>query len=159
MTTRMATPSFQATLTAGLAGLAITEPPLSWSGSIQPVGLHRARVAPDRYRGHGYLERPDRDFREELQGLWMAARLVRPLTEELAVVMTFAGCSRVPRRPRARRSCPDLTNLLKAVEDAGNRFLWVDDKQIRILLGHIVAWGPDVTPWITVDAWPMGQAA
>lgn len=137
-------------------------PVIAWRGEIQPVPLHRARVT---FRGSGrvssYLPDADKNYRTELQQLWVEDRLQKrePVEEPLLVVMTFAGRSRY-RPPGYRRSIrrrqPDLTNLLKAVEDAGNGFLWKDDSQIELLVGEIVAWGDEVVrPEVMVLAWRL----
>lgn len=131
---------------AGLQG----EPALLWAAEIQPVPLHRARVR----RARAYLPEADQVFRDDLRMLWRAAGLGKtPLTGDLGVVMTFAGGT--DRRP-------DLTNLLKAVEDAANPSsdrgwlgLWEDDSQVRTLLGEITAWGRGVRPFVTLEAWRL----
>lgn len=137
------------------------EPVLQWAAVIQPVPLHRSRVT---FHGrHGrigsYLSKADYVFRDELRSLWNLAgygrRSFTPLQGDLVVAMAFSGATEGRRHQR-----PDLTNLLKAVEDAGNpdprggwRGLWGDDGQIRVLSGQIIAWGPRVTPRIDLDVW------
>lgn len=141
-------------------------PALSWSDTIQPVPLHRARVAiytGKPARAKAYLTDADEQFRIELQQRWMVARVARePLEGELLVTMSFTGCSllrdRIGRRRRLRR--PDLSNLVKSLEDAGNGHLWVDDGQIRILVAELAGWSERSKPNITVHAWRLnGEAA
>ncbi|MGH2663664.1 MAG: RusA family crossover junction endodeoxyribonuclease [Actinomycetota bacterium] len=137
-----------------LAELTATEPVLRWAGDIQPVALSRARVT---FKGRGasaHNEEKDVQFRKDLQTLWRNARLVsEPLEDRLLVVMTFQGKSRTPLGQRLNE--PDLTNLLKAVEDAGNKHLWRDDRQIKFLVGELVAWGADVEPLVMISAWSL----
>lgn len=141
---------------------AMSRPPaISWGSSLQPVPLHRARVVlpGGRIKSHGHLEDADLDYREELRILWLAARLGRrPLDGDLLVAMTFIG-----RTGPRRRQRPDLSNLVKAVEDAGNptrdggwRGLWNDDAQIAQELVGIVDWRPGAQPLVTLDVWRLG---
>lgn len=123
-------------------------PELWWRGELQPVPLHRSRVVFHGRRVWSHLEPADQVYRDELRTLWRASGIRAPLRGPLGCVMAFAG-------RRGRR--PDLTNLLKAVEDAGNGFLWEDDCQIRLLLGWIEGWGPEVEPFVEVAAWRLGE--
>jgi Holliday junction resolvase RusA-like endonuclease len=139
------------------------EPALSWSAVIQPVPLHRSRIVFAQRKTWAYNEDVDKVFRDELRQLWNLAgfgrRSFTPLEGDLIVHMTFAGRTQGRRHQR-----PDVSNLLKAVEDAGNphprggwRGLWGDDRQIRVLAGQIAAWGSDVTPRIDLDVWRYGE--
>ena len=121
-------------------------PVLRWNDRIRPVQLHRARVVFAR-QTHAYIEERDRVFREELQLLWRAARL-KPLTSDLAVLMTFAGSGQAHLRP-------DATNLAKAVEDAGNGFLWKDDQQIRVLVIGVEEWHRRAQDHISIEVWEL----
>jgi Holliday junction resolvase RusA-like endonuclease len=141
-----------------LAELLVTlgPPVLSWSGDLQPVPLHRSRVVVSARRSWAYNVEADKVYRDELRMLWLAARLGRsPLEGDLAVRMTFAG-----RRSARSRIRPDLTNLVKAVEDAANpvprggwRGLWEDDRQVRVLVSEITAWAPEASPQVTLEVW------
>lgn len=142
------------TAIASLAARLNSKPVLSWRAAIQPRPLQRARVVVGERRTYAYTEKGDTAYRDELRTLWALAGLREPLQGPLAVLMTFAGSSRGPTG-RATRRQPDATNLLKAVEDAGNGFLWGDDRQIQIIVGAIVAWGPAVVPHVTVDVWRL----
>jgi Holliday junction resolvase RusA-like endonuclease len=138
---------------------AVIEPVLSWSAIVQPVPLHRARSS---VRGGvrmvHHLTDSDYAFRDELRMLWKLAGFGRrPLEGDLVVRMIFAGSS-----ARGRSKRPDITNLLKAVEDAGNpqdgwRGLWQDDAQIREITGRVAAWGRDVNPRIDIDVWRFAE--
>lgn len=135
-----------------LRGLQVeAEPALSWSAVIEPVPLARPRVT----RYGTYLPDADRVYREELWMLWrlagFARRTFEPLRGDLFVALTFAGSS-------SRR--PDLSNLVKAIEDAANpsndggwRGLWIDDVQIVELYARIRDWGRGVSPRIDLDIW------
>jgi len=124
---------------------------LSWSGVVEPVPLARPRVT----RYGRYLPDADRAFREELWMCWrlagFAKRTFQPLQGDLLIGLTFAGSTK--RRP-------DLSNLVKAVEDAANpspdggwQGLWLDDSQIVELIAQIEDWGPKVTARIDLDVW------
>jgi Holliday junction resolvase RusA-like endonuclease len=136
----------------------LSEPAIAWRGDLQPVPLHRSRVVVTGRRSWAYNVEADKVYRSELRFLWLAARLGRsPLAGDVAVRMTFAG-----RRSTRSRIRPDLTNLLKAVEDAANpdlaggwRGLWVDDRQVRVLVGEITGWAPDVRPQVTLEVWTL----
>jgi Holliday junction resolvase RusA-like endonuclease len=136
-------------------------PILQASVPVQPVPLHRTRVAVTRgsLRVHGRgLVDADVEFRRELQVRWRGMRLGDPLeAEALAVAMRFRGSSSPPSKTaRGVRRRPDITNLLKAVEDAANGLLWVDDRQVRAEYGVIEAWGPGLTdPLVEVLVWEL----
>lgn len=127
-------------------------PAIVWEASIDPVPLGRARVVFARSRTFAHMPERDVVYRNDLRVLWRAARLVRrPLQGDLIVAMTFAGRS---------RQRPDVSNLAKAVEDAGNGQLWDDDRQIRTLHVEIVDWGRGVRPLVRIEIWPYyGEAA
>lgn len=127
-------------------------PDLEWVGNIQPTPLHRARVVFNRGRTYAHNENVDVDYRRHLQELWMVER-VRKLKGPLAVRMAFRGRDRTDKRGRATE--PDVTNLAKAVEDAGNGMLWEDDAQIKLLVAGIEAWGRGVEPTVAVHAWRL----
>lgn len=127
-------------------------PDLSWSGELQPVPLQRARVV----RDHAYTTERDKVFRSDLQTLWRFAGIRTPLSGDLAVWMTFAGRDHAINGQRWRR--PDLSNLIKAVEDAGNRVLWLDDRQITTIVAVLAEWGPDVTPEVALKVWRLADA-
>lgn len=137
-------------------------PAITWRAQIQPVPNHRPRV----YRG-GNNQRAvrtikpggDAAFESELQLLWFAAGIRKPLEGVLAVVMEFSGNTVNRWGHRAPR--PDLSNLIKAVEDAGNGVLWEDDRQIVQTAASIRRWDRDAAPlvalWVwSLTAWPCG---
>ncbi len=142
-----------------LNGLLDTAPAISWRGELQAVPLHRARVVFGGRRGmavHAYKADVDEVYRQDLRMMWGAAGLRGPLIGSLALVLTFAG-----RRPRNGRR-PDVTNLVKAVEDAGNPSrdggwpgLWNDDGQIELELVHLRRWDKHTRPLVSMDIWRL----
>lgn len=72
-----------------------------------------------------------RTYMQELQRAFISAiGSVKPLKGDLIVDMTFympMPKKRVRDRPGIK---PDLSNLIKACEDAANKILWHDDCQI-----------------------------
>lgn len=130
------------------------EPIIRWSAELQPVPLHRSRVVFAKRGIHSHLEDADIEFRNTLQAEWrLVHRFRRPIPKDtpLAVFMSFAGRDRTVRGGYSKR--PDASNLLKAVEDAGNGILWADDSQILSAAACITGWGKGVRPLITVQAW------
>ncbi len=131
----------------------LLEPALSWAAILQPVPLHRARTVIRGPKVWTHLDGRDYEFRDRLRLLWRLDGYGRsPLEGDLECHLTFAGSSK-GRHPR-----PDLSNLVKAIEDAGNPErgwggLWGDDAQIRAIFAEISAWGPDVTPRIDLSVW------
>jgi Holliday junction resolvase RusA-like endonuclease len=136
-------------------------PDLSWESDLAPRPLHRARF----HAGQGaYLKDLDREYRTELQQRWMVARLHRVrrrLTGDLLLAVIFWGASQHVDRIGRRRALdrPDADNMLKAIADAGNDFLWDDDRQIRSPLAHIEEWAPGTRPriWLEVWRWPRAR--
>lgn len=130
------------------------EPPaIRWAYRIQPEPQRRPRV--DGGRAHRTDE--DTAYRGALQMLWRSAKLVpAPLTGELFVAMAFAGSTTIGGTKRAPQ--PDRTNLEKAVEDAGNGILWVDDIQIVQGFSVVHAWGDDVKPFVSLEVWQLEEA-
>jgi Holliday junction resolvase RusA-like endonuclease len=106
-----------------------------------------------------YLTDADEVFRAEIRTRWRVAKLDRrPLDGDLRVHMLFAGNS-VPSKGRHAPQ-PDVSNLIKAVEDAGNPNeelgwggLWGDDRQIRCVKGELREWGRGVRPLISLRVW------
>jgi Holliday junction resolvase RusA-like endonuclease len=115
-----------------------------WRGELQPVPLHRARVVLSGRRSWAYKVASDETFRATLQTMWLPKRPKPPLAGALDVTMRFSGKA-------TRGGQPDLSNLVKAIEDAGNGLLWADDKQIRHLEAEIVAWGSGTQPLIEIE--------
>jgi Holliday junction resolvase RusA-like endonuclease len=73
---------------------------------------------------------------------------------ELEVLAVFT-CARshwrkipVPRRPKTSK--PDGSNVLKAVEDAGNGVLWLDDQQIAVATVRRVVGAQGEAPYVEV---------
>ncbi|MBQ7704489.1 MAG: RusA family crossover junction endodeoxyribonuclease [Selenomonadaceae bacterium] len=88
---------------------------------IVPVPLARPRVTK---RGTFLLKR-SQQFRKDFQTLLRAAFHGTPLSEPLSVTLHFYK----PIKTTAR-TYGDIDNLVKAVFDACNGILWLDDRQI-----------------------------
>lgn len=101
---------------------------------VNPVPLARARVT----NGRAYTPARSVAFAEEFRWALRSAGVRRPIDDDLALNVTFW------RECRSSSNRGDLSNLLKAVEDAGNGFLWVDDRQITELHARIAEYGPRV---------------
>ena len=101
----------------------------------KPIGKGRAR-----FRGHLYTPELTRDAEEIMQGE-MRQACMTPLEGPLELSVTFSfhrpeSWSRFERdavdngKEQWRSGKPDLDNLVKLVQDAGNGILWRDDAQI-----------------------------
>lgn len=103
-----------------------------------------------RHAGHGaraYTPPASAQFRDDfrwlLNGLRPPARPRRPLEMDLALTIDF--WRHVERGPAG-----DIDNMAKAVLDAGNGHLWVDDRIIRATSLRLVESGPRVAGLIVV---------
>jgi Holliday junction resolvase RusA-like endonuclease len=126
-------------------------PAVSWTGRLQPIALARSRVVFAGRRVRSYTPDTSEQFRDDLRMLWRTYRpRIRPITEgRLGVALRFTG-----RGNRSRRG--DLDNYVKAVLDAGNGFLWADDRQVEALLAMFGPWGPKLQPEVAVEVWRLG---
>lgn len=112
---------------------------------VNPVPLQRAgRNIDDR---RAYLEKRSREFRDEFRIMLRATGQVprSPIGDEVLLEVLFW------RRCTSAANRGDLTNLLKAIEDACNPSrdggwlgVWHDDRQVVKLYGRIVESGPNV---------------
>jgi len=93
---------------------------------------------------------PDRTaaFYEEFRWACRGAGVRRPVQGQIALTL------RLWRRAQASHR-GDLSNMIKAIEDAGNGFLWDDDRQIDRINAEIVAWGPAVRGRIEIEIEPF----
>lgn len=114
--------------------------------AVNPVPLERPRVTvDDRGRARGHTPRRSEDFREAFQWACRAAGFRgQPITASLAIHVEFWRNHRGNNRG-------DLDNLVKAVLDAGNAFLWDDDAQIVEIHARFVASGPDAPGRIRLE--------
>ena len=117
-----------------------------WRDRIEPQGLRRPRAVAMGAHARVYMTAADRSFRDELRLTWRLTRAVppAPFAGPLRLELRFAG-----RSPHM----PDVSNVLKAVEDAGNGVLWVDDAQLVDVRAVRVAWGRGIEPFMEVALW------
>lgn len=98
--------------------------------------------------GHGYNPKEYTDGKRAMSE-YMRAACAAPLEGPLVVEMTF---TRPPAKGNARKYMegehypdtrrPDVDNLMKAVLDAGNGILWMDDSQVvRVVAAKFVGIG------------------
>lgn len=114
--------------------------------NVNPVPLARARVVSDT-AGKVRSYTPDRSaaFVDEFRWACRAAGYRGgPLAGELAVHVELW-------RHHNGNNRGDLDNHVKAILDAGNKFLWGDDDQIIEIHARFVAAGPAVTGRIRLE--------
>jgi Holliday junction resolvase RusA-like endonuclease len=131
---------------------------LSFDIDLNPIPLGRPQFVP-RGRGHAAIM-PARslEWRETFRTL-LALQLPRePVVGPLVVQMWFW------RQCRSIMQRGDLSNLVKAVEDACNpdpkkgwRGLWNDDRQIEQLYTEIIESGPNVNGRVVLIVCPMRE--
>lgn len=120
--------------------------------SLSVAGKPIAKGRPRFKDGYNYTPELTRDAEESMQ--WeMRQACATPLEGPLALSMTFSF-RRPEGWPKAQRDevdngkqpwrpgRPDLDNLIKLVQDAGNGILWRDDAQI-VRLEAIKVYGPE----------------
>lgn len=92
---------------------------------ITPVPLGRQRVNTSN-KGR-YLPKSSIEFRENFQWLLLnETKFLKPYVGALKVTLHFYK----PARPTAKSKYGDIDNLAKAILDAANGILWLDDSQI-----------------------------
>jgi Holliday junction resolvase RusA-like endonuclease len=114
---------------------------------IDPIGKGRPRFG----RGYTYTPEKTRMYEESLAILAREQFNQDPFTRPVAVTMTFY----MPTKDKKRwvKPCtmkPDLTNLTKAVEDALNGIVWLDDSLIA-KLSLYKTWARDGSIRVTVE--------
>jgi Holliday junction resolvase RusA-like endonuclease len=135
----------------------------------EPVAQARPKVCVIRGHAHVYDAKVNREWRGIAQ-VHMLEALARagltrppffgPLRLELLAVFMLARSHwrKLPRRRQHHTSRPDLSNILKAVEDAGNGILWLDDRQVcEVQAAKIFGWQGEA-PKLVVTVIPL-QAA
>jgi Holliday junction resolvase RusA-like endonuclease len=116
--------------------------------ALNPVPLARHRVARS---GGQYLPPKSKRFAVELREKLSMHYSDEPLEGPLSVKM------HLQRRHIGREQCGDLTNMVKAIEDAGNGLLWKDDRQIKHLDATLLNSG-DIAPLIHIEVSPWLSA-
>ena len=92
---------------------------------IKPVPLGRPRVNTTN-RGR-YLPKSSKEFREQFQWLLLnEKKFLKPYTKPLKITMHFYK----PVKATSKTRYGDIDNLAKAVLDACNGILFIDDSQI-----------------------------
>ena len=99
------------------------------TAEITPIPLGRPRLNTTN-RGR-YLPKSNVEFREKLQWILRSAFPGKPFENPLSVTLHFYK----PTKTTAK-NYGDVDNLAKAVLDAGNGILWLDDSQIVELHGY-----------------------
>jgi Holliday junction resolvase RusA-like endonuclease len=103
---------------------------------IVPRPKERARVSFRGGKARAYTPSKTRNFEAEIRLLAREEFGESPLECPLNVCFYFY----MPRPKSVRRKNhtvkPDLSNLVKAVEDACNGIIWKDDSQIIIMSAH-----------------------
>lgn len=108
---------------------------------INPVPLGRPRVT----NGRTYTPPRSAEFQEAFRWRLLEAGVRRPITEPLVLTLTFW-------RHHTGNNRGDLSNLIKAVEDAGNGFLWTDDRLIVELHARLADAGSQVVGRVLLRA-------
>lgn len=114
--------------------------------------------------GHGYNPKEYTDGKRAMSE-YMRAACAAPLEGPLVVEMTFA---RAPAKSNARKCKegelypdtrrPDVDNLMKAVLDAGNGILWMDDSQVvRVVASKVVGLALHNSTFVRVWSQAGGQ--
>jgi Holliday junction resolvase RusA-like endonuclease len=91
---------------------------------LTPVPLERMTNQKDSRKR--FLPKRSADFRNALQWYFNANFRDNPLVNPLAVTLHFYKNANITAKTRYG----DIDNLVKAVFDAGNEILWLDDSQI-----------------------------
>jgi len=95
---------------------------------ILAVAKARARITRS---GHAYTPQKTKEYEKELQWYFTAGRFqMLPVMPTLLDVIVYLP--RPKKKPKFYYPItkPDCDNLLKAICDAGNGFLWKDDNQL-----------------------------
>lgn len=117
--------------------------PLVLDLQVNPVPLERARTVTSTRFGNtstrSFTPERSKAFKDEFQWAARAAGARGAATAaRVQINLQFW-------RHHRGAHCGDLDNMIKAVLDAGNGFLWVDDRQVRRINARLVDDGPHVT--------------
>lgn len=102
---------------------------ISFTLDLEPVAKGRPRMG----RGFAFTPLKTRKFEADVKRLAQKHKPKELLTGPVSVKMRFYFGA--PKRPKHREHIvkPDLSNLVKGVEDALNGVMWKDDSQITEL--------------------------
>lgn len=108
---------------------------------VNPVPLARPRVVHGDTGPRTFTPRRSADFVDAFRwacaGAGWRGATRHPIDEPIALGLKFW------RRHRGNNR-GDLDNMVKAVLDAGNKFLWVDDRQVVRITAELAASGPSI---------------
>lgn len=120
--------------------------PIRLTLPVNPIPQGRARVTFGKHGVHAYTPPRTAAYYDTIQLALKIAGIRKPLHELLDVKMRFwRNCRGLPG---------DATNLAKGLEDAANKILWEDDRQIRRLEIELIDYGPRVAGKIEIDVDP-----
>lgn len=111
-----------------LKAASVTSEPFSITMRVKPIGKGRARTTRS---GHVYTPEATRSAEAEIR--WLLQQAKAPMFTGAVALMVRAFFRRPKSAPRTRRHPtvkPDLSNVLKLIEDAGNGILYADDAQV-----------------------------
>jgi len=112
---------------------------------VNPIPQGRPRVTFNHRGVHAYKPAPVSGFYESFRWALKAIGHKTPIDGPLDVTFRFW------RRCRSGANRGDLSNIIKACEDAGNGYIWIDDKQIIRLTATLESWGPKVNGRIMIE--------
>lgn len=97
---------------------------------VEPRPKERARVAFIGGRARAYTPTKTRSYESEIKRIAQGQYREKPLEKALAVELKFYLTRPKSVRRPLHTVKPDLSNMVKAIEDACNGVVWKDDSQI-----------------------------
>lgn len=104
-----------------------------------PQGRSRSTIS-----GHHYTPKKTREATAIVQQAMRCEYRGKPLECPIILTLEFGFARPKSNKTKHHLQKPDLSNLIKLVEDAGNGIIWKDDKQI-------IAYGYAAKFWAEVD--------